>query len=150
MRSSAFLLCLMWLLSGTAILSAQEEAAQDTAGRAATQDTAMQAAALVVEGAVITSNVMDRQPADTLTTVPADAGQVYLWTRVTGAAGEVQINHVWYRGDEEVARIPLRVASSDWRTWSSKKFDPSWTGEWRVEVVGPSGDVLETVSFTVG
>lgn len=148
MRSSAFLLCLIWVLSSAATLSAQEEA-QDTAGRAA-QDTAMQAPALVVESAVITSNVMDRQPADTLTTVGADAGQVYCWTRIMGAAGEVQVTHVWYRGDEEVARIPLRVASPNWRTWSSKKLEPSWTGEWRVEVVGPNSDVLETVSFTVG
>ncbi|MGD8867835.1 MAG: DUF2914 domain-containing protein [Gemmatimonadales bacterium] len=114
------------------------------------QDTAQQTVSLTVAEAVITSNVVERVPTDTLTTVAADAGQVYCWTRITGATGEVEIAHVWYRGDEEVARTPLRVASADWRTWSSKKIEPSWTGDWRVEIVAPDGTVLKTVAFTVG
>lgn len=137
MRLEKVILLLIPLCLGVSNLSAQDQnAAQDTG--------------LAVPEAVITSNVIDRIPSDALTTVAPDAGQVYCWTRITGAAGEVEISHVWYRGDEQVARIPLRVASSDWRTWSAKKIDPSWTGEWRVEIVGPDGTVLETVSFTVG
>ena len=53
-------------------------------------------------------------------------------------------------GDEEMGRIPLRVAGSNWRTWSSKNIEPNWTGVWRVDIVGPDGTVLESVSFTVG
>lgn len=139
---TAIALALVSLCLGVSDLAAQEQGAM--------QDTAQQTADLTVAEAVITSNVVDRVPADTLTTVAADAGQVYCWTRITGATGEVEISHVWYRGDEEVARTPLRVASADWRTWSSKKIDPSWTGDWRVEIVGPDGTVLKTVSFTVG
>lgn len=142
MRATAVLLPLISLGLAVPNVAAQEEAAM--------QDTAQQAVELSVAEAIITSNVVDRLPADTLTAVPADAGQVFCWTRITGATGEVEISHVWYRGEEEVARTSLRVASSNWRTWSSKKIDPSWTGEWRVEVIGPDGARLDTVSFTVG
>jgi hypothetical protein len=139
---TAIALPLLSLCLGVSSLAAQEQGAM--------QDTAQQTVSLTVAEAVITSNVVDRVPTDTLTMVAADAGQVYCWTRITGATGEVEIAHVWYRGDEEVARTPLRVASADWRTWSSKKFEPSWTGDWRVEIVAPDGTVLKTVAFTVG
>lgn len=100
--------------------------------------------------AVLTTDIMDRQPVDNLTSVAADVGLVYMWTRVVGAEGEVEIEHVWYHGDDEMARVPLRVAGSNWRTWSSKNIEPSWTGDWRVDVIGPDGTVLESVRFTCG
>jgi hypothetical protein len=104
---------------------------------------------LAVAEAVIATGLQDLQPADSVTSVAADVGQVYCWTRVTGAEGEVQIEHVWYHGDQEVARVPLRVASADWRTFSSKRIAPEWTGQWRVDVVGPDGTVLDSVGFSV-
>jgi hypothetical protein len=48
-----------------------------------------------------------------------------------------------------MARVSLRVAGPNWRTWSSKTILPEWTGEWRVDVVGPDGTVLRSVDFTV-
>jgi hypothetical protein len=108
------------------------------------------ASGLDVAEAVITSAVVDRQPSDNLTTVAKDVGTVYCWTRITGAEGEIQVEHVWYKDDTEVARVSLRIAGSNWRSWSSKNIDPMWTGNWRVDVVGPDGTVLESVAFTVG
>lgn len=108
------------------------------------------ASGLDVAEAVITSAVVDRQPSDNLTTVAKDVGTVYCWMRITGAEGEIQVEHVWYKDDTEVARVSLRIAGSNWRTWSSKNIDPMWTGNWRVDVVGPDGTVLESVAFTVG
>ncbi len=105
---------------------------------------------LACEEAVLTTGVQDRQPVDEVQSVPADVGRVYLWTRITGAEMETGIEHVWYRGDEEMARVPLTVASTNWRTYSSKNIEPSWTGSWRVDVVAPDGTVLESISFTVG
>ncbi|MGD2152762.1 MAG: DUF2914 domain-containing protein [Gemmatimonadales bacterium] len=105
---------------------------------------------LEVAEAVITTAVADRQPTDTLTTVSKDIGTVFCWMRITGAQGEIQVEHVWYKDDTEVARVPLRVAGSNWRTWSSKNIDPMWTGSWRVDIVGPDGGVLQSLSFTVG
>jgi len=105
---------------------------------------------LTVSEAVVTTAVEDRSPVDDLATVSSGIGRVYCWTRISGAEGELEIEHVWYMGDEEMGRIPLHVAGSNWRTWSSKNIEPNWTGVWRVDVVGPDGAVLESVSFTVG
>jgi hypothetical protein len=108
------------------------------------------ASGLAVAEAVVTTSIVDRAAADNVTTVAKDAGKVYCWMRITGAEGEIQVEHVWYKDDTEVARVPLRVASDNWRTWSSKNIDPMWTGSWRVDIVGPDGSVLASVSFTVG
>jgi hypothetical protein len=106
--------------------------------------------ALEVTDIVITDQVMDREPGEHMTAVPSSVGKVYCWMRVTGAEGETIIEHVWYKGDVEMARVPLTVAGSNWRTWSSKNIEEIWTGDWRVDVVGPDGEVLRSVSFTVG
>ncbi len=108
------------------------------------------AAQLDVAESAIATQIADRQPVDNVTTVPADVGTVYCWTRVVGAESDVEVVHVWYHGDMEMARVPLRVGSSSWRTWSSKKIEPSWTGQWRVDVEAPDGTVLESMSFSVG
>jgi hypothetical protein len=116
---------------------------------AAKEDPPPQDTQLTVAEAVITTAIMDRQPTDNATNVSSSVGQVYCWTRIAGAEGEIEVYHVWYWGDQEMARVPLRVAGTNWRTWSSKRIEPSWTGDWRVDVVGPDGTVLDSVSFTV-
>ena len=123
---------------GFAAQAGQDAAAADRAG------------GVSVAGAVVTTSVEDHMPVDTLSTVPADVGRAFLWTRITGAADSTTVVHVWYRGEEEEARVDLPVHGSDWRTYSTKRILPSWTGPWRVEVRDVDGQVLETVSFTVG
>ena len=110
---------------------------------------AQQQAGLNVPEMVITSQVTDRQPTDSLTRVDSEIGTLYCWTRITGADGEVTLDHVWYKGDVEMARVPLHVAGSNWRTWSSKNIEKIWTGDWRVDVVTQDGTVLKSVSFSV-
>lgn len=133
MRRNVAPLSLALLLALAAAVGAQQ---QMTAG-------------LEVAEAVITTAVVDRQPADNVTAVAKDVGTIFCWMRVTGAEGEIQVDHVWYKDDTEVARVRLRVAGTNWRTWSSKNIDPMWTGSWRVDIVGPDGAVLQSVSFTV-
>ena len=116
----------------------------------AQQQQATQEAGLACAEAVLTTGVQDRAPVDNVTTVAADVGRVFLFTRITGAEGAIQVEHVWYKGDVEMGRVPLNVAGTNWRTWSSKNIEQIWTGDWRVDVVGPDGAVLESVSFTVG
>ena len=107
------------------------------------------AAALTVEAKVCTA-VQDRLPVGEATTFAANVGQVYLWTKITGAAGEITIKHVWVHNGKEVATVDLPVTPAAYRTWSAKKVDPSWTGQWEVRVIGPDGATLTTVPFTVG
>lgn len=118
-------------------------------GFAQEEEAQQQLPTLNVESLIITSDVQDRMPVDTLTEVSGQGDVVYCWTHITGADMETTIQHVWYRDDEEMARIELRVASADWRTWSSKSIQPLYAGEWRVEVLGPSGTLLDSVTFQV-
>ena len=107
------------------------------------------AAAVSVE-AMLARSVVDRVPQDTGTAFPADVAELVLWTRVTGAAAESAIHHVWLHGDQEVADIELRVGGSPWRTWSRKTIPADWTGAWHVEVRDAAGAVLKRIDFTIG
>ncbi len=80
---------------------------------------------------------------------PAATEQLWCRTRITGAAEPTTIAHVWYHDDKTVARVELTVGSADWRTVSSKRLLPSWTGPWEVKVLDAAGNVLGSARFTV-
>ncbi len=104
---------------------------------------------LTVDEVVICKNVQDRQPvgADTSFTVPVE--NLYCYSVISGATDTTKVTHVWYFGDEEKARVDLAVKAKKWRTWSSKKIMDNWTGHWRVEVLGPNGNLLARKDFVV-
>ena len=106
-------------------------------------------AAVTVE-AVLARSVVDRVPQDTGAAFPADVAELVLWTRITGAAAESVLHHVWLHGDQQVADIELRVGGSPWRTWSRKTIPADWTGAWHVEVRDAAGAVLKRIDFTIG
>jgi hypothetical protein len=102
----------------------------------------------VAEG-VVTTAVVERQPVDSLTSVSPQVGQVYCYTRIAGAAEGAEVTHVWSWQGREMARVALPVRSNDWRTWSSKRILPQWTGEWTVAVLDETGVELTAVVFSV-
>ena len=107
------------------------------------------AADLQVEDAVVSTDVVDRQPVDSAVSFPASTGRLYCFTRVVGAQDPTQVVHVWYYGEEERARVTLAVNGSNWRTYSSKLIQTHEIGAWRVEVLDAEGNSLETVQFEV-
>lgn len=107
------------------------------------------AGAIEVAEAVITTNIVDRVPVDALESYSATVGQLYCFTRIVGAEADTSVTHVWYYGDQEMARVTLPVRSSYWRTWSSKNILPEWTGAWRVEILDEDGALIETAAFTL-
>jgi hypothetical protein len=109
---------------------------------------ALSAAMEVAEG-VITTEVRDRVPVDAVQTYSASVGKLYCFTRITGAAIDTTITHVWYRAGEEMARVELPVRSSNWRTWSSKNILPEHTGEWKVDILDAEGNILVTIPFVL-
>jgi hypothetical protein len=104
--------------------------------------------AVTVE-AVLARSVVDRAPQDTGVAFPTEVGELVLWTRVTGGAGQT-LNHVWFYSDTEVANVPLTIGGSPWRTWSRKTIPVEATGAWRVEIRDAAGTVLKQLDFTVG
>jgi len=112
----------------------------------ATPTAAQEMQEITVEGA-IAADVVDMEPVDPGTTFSADVGTLWCWTKVTGAAGTT-VEHVWSFGEYEWV-VALELGGSPWRTYSSKKIVPEWTGDWTVTVRTMDGQVLEELTFTV-
>ncbi len=87
--------------------------------------------------------------ADEGTTFAAGVEVVWCRTRINGATEPTTVTHVWYRDGKTVARVDLNITSPSYRTVSSKKLQPDWTGRWEVKVLDSAGTVLRSESFTV-
>jgi len=94
-------------------------------------------------------DLVNKAPVGAAVTFSADLGQVICFTRIKGAKEPAEITHVWYYDGKTMAKVPLHIGSSNWRTYSSKKLLPSWTGQWEVRILDESGAVLATAEFTV-
>lgn len=110
---------------------------------------AQEKAPIDVAMAAICTNVVDREPVGMGTSFDALTGRLYCFTKVIGASSPTDITHVWYFGDIERAEINLAVKSASWRTYSSKKIQSHEVGDWHVDVIGPDGQVLQTVEFKI-
>ena len=100
-----------------------------------------------VTRAVFTSAVTDREPTDTITSLSNDATTIMFFTELQGLQGQT-VTHRWEHGDKVMAEIKFDVGSARWRVFSSKRLDPSWTGEWKVSVIDGSGGTLGASTFT--
>ncbi len=111
--------------------------------------TAGDAWGLRAENVVIGRAVEARDPVGVGTVFDGDVGQLVCHSLILGAEGETTIHHVWYWNAEKMADVPLTIRSPRFRTYSSKKILPHWTGPWRVEVVSSDGELLEMTEFVV-
>lgn len=108
-----------------------------------------QAENLKVADGTITSAIENQLPVDRIESYHADFGKLYCFTRIVGAEEDTEVTHVWYYQDAELARVTLPVKSSDWRTYSSKRFLPQWVGQWRVVILDGDGNEIATVPFSL-
>jgi hypothetical protein len=100
-----------------------------------------------VARAGFTTQVVDREPQDSVASLSNLATEILFFTELQGLEGHT-VSHVWERGGTEMARVPFSVGGPRWRVFSSKNLDPSWLGEWTVKVVDEQGRVLESESFS--
>jgi len=98
---------------------------------------------------VVTTSVVDREPANDLDKVPASDTKVLFFTELRGMAGQT-IKHRWMHNGETMAEVSFNVGGPRWRVWSSKSMIPDWQGEWTVQVVDGSDQVLTEKSFSYG
>jgi hypothetical protein len=82
-------------------------------------------------------------------TFPAGTDRIYCRMHMVGAQAPTTVTHAWYLEGKTMAQVELKVGSSNWRTWSSKRLLSTWTGFWEVKVLDPAGKVLATSSFTI-
>lgn len=104
---------------------------------------------LVVNEIQMSASVEDRLPRGAASSFSPGIERVYCFTKLKNSGESSKVIHVWYYKDKEMARVELAVRAATWRTWSSKRILPSWTGEWRVDVVSPVGNVLSSISFEI-
>ncbi|MGH0033961.1 MAG: DUF2914 domain-containing protein [Myxococcota bacterium] len=101
-----------------------------------------------VTRALFTAEVVDREPGDALSHVPADIGAVFFFTELTDLAGHTVV-HRWEWNGQLMAEVSFEVRGPRWRVWSTKRLLPEWLGDWQVTVVDGGGAVLATRSLTV-
>jgi|GEM_PF-470553 len=95
------------------------------------------------------AGIEERMPVGAAESFTPDVENVYLWCKVTGATDSTSIKVAWSHGDMEMATVELPVKSAFWRTWSSKRILPEWTGDWTVRVLDAAGNGLKELTFTI-
>jgi len=88
-----------------------------------------------------TTAIDNREPVDTVSQLPADNGKVYFFTELRDMAGQ-KARHRWEHNGEVMAEVEFDVKGPRWRVWSSKNFQPQWTGEWKVSVINAADEVI--------
>ncbi|MFH1985194.1 MAG: DUF2914 domain-containing protein [Pseudomonadota bacterium] len=95
------------------------------------------------------TGVENREPVGVTDTFTADIGIVSAFLEARDIPAETTVSFVWFHGDEEVARVPVKIGQSGrWRTHSSKKLGGR-IGAWKVEIQDAQNALLGTAAFTV-
>lgn len=97
----------------------------------------------------IASNVENREPVGIAATFPATQERVYCFLEFKDVTAETSVNVVWTLGMNEMGKVPLTVKPfSKYRTWAYKTIG-GLKGEWKVDVVDASGNVLKSATFKI-
>ena len=127
----------------------EEDAEEILEEPVAIEEAAEETPSAQVAQMAICRSVENREPLGAAESFDASVGKLYCFTNIVGAQTPIEITHAWYFGDTERAMVSLLVRSPNWRTYSSKNIMPQEVGQWRVDVIGPEGEVLKTQTFTV-
>lgn len=102
-----------------------------------------------VARAQFTTAINDREPADAVTSLGNDQTRIYYFTELKGFEGQ-KVTHRWEHDGKVMHEQAFDVSAPRYRTYTSKTFDPSWTGEWKVSVIDGSGATVSasTLSYT--
>ncbi len=99
-----------------------------------------------VQRSSFTTAVVNREPVDTLRTVPNSVHTVYYFTELRGLSGQTVIHRWEYKGTV-MAAVHFKVRGPRWRVWSSKNIRPDQTGQWKVFVINGSGQAIAEDAF---
>ncbi len=100
-----------------------------------------------VKRAQFCTAVVEREPADDITTLAAPAASVAFFTELIGMAGKT-VTHKWSHDGQAMGDVAISVGADRWRCYSTKTLAPTSTGTWTVEVVDDAGTKLVEKSFT--
>ncbi len=104
---------------------------------------------LKIERIACGTAVEDRELLNEADSFSPETERIYCWSLITGCEEPTTVEHVWYYGGVEKARVALEVKYPRMRTWSYKTMIPEWVGDWKVELVDTEGNVLAMTEFKV-
>lgn len=143
---------LIILLLGTNAF-AEDATATESTMTPTSAATASKAKPIVRSGSVVraifTSQIVDREPVDTLDTIGPDLQRVFFFTDLRNLQGQI-ITHRWEHNGQVMAEVKFKVGGPRWRVYSSKNMLPEWVGSWTVVVTDESGQPLNTSRFEYG
>ena len=98
---------------------------------------------------VIAGSIDDKEPVGIVNAFASSTEKVYCFLEAGNIKEDTTVSFVWYLEETEKARVELPLRQSKrWRTYSSKKLG-GLKGEWKVELQGADGSVLQVVEFSV-
>ncbi len=124
---------LLWAIFLPQLCFAQEEAPME----------------LKVSESAIAASIEGLTPEGISDTFPSSVSKVYAFSKIIGSKEETSIKHLWFYEDKLMAEVTLPIRSVSWRTYSSKRILPEWTGQWRVEITSEDGLSLKTLHFNI-
>jgi hypothetical protein len=97
--------------------------------------------------AVFTTAVVDGNATDYRSEINSSVSKVFFVTVLDSLAGQT-VTHRWKYKGKVMATAKFDVKRDREKVWSSNAMKPEWTGEWRVEVVNGSGQIVDSRSFS--
>lgn len=135
------------VLTAIALLAVTAFAQTDTTTTSAPAPAAAATTTGEVKRAQFCTAVVEREPADDITTLAAPAGSVSFFTELIGMAGKT-VTHKWSHDGQAMGDVAISVGADRWRCYSTKTLAATMTGTWMVEVVDDAGTKLAEKSFT--
>jgi hypothetical protein len=124
-----------------------QDAGEGTDTAASTPATSMESVSSEhVARALFTSEVQNREPTDTITSLSNDKTKIYFYSELIGLGGQT-VTHRWEYQGKTMGEVKFNVGGPRWRVWSSKTLLPQWTGEWRVSIIDGAGNKVGEGTF---
>jgi len=101
------------------------------------------------EKIAICTSVENMQPIGVDSVFTTNVGHLYCFTKLASPMDMSKVSHVWFYQDKQMSKIDLTMNTKTFRTWSSKTILSDWKGDWRVEIQGPTGNVIKSISFKI-
>lgn len=106
------------------------------------------ASSLTISRMDIASSVDNRQPVGIAATFPASQEKVFCYVELKDVPKDTTITFAWTYGNDTDKVTQQIKKSSRWRTWGNKSL-AGRIGDWKVDVLDESGEVLQSAAFKV-
>ncbi|RMA97830.1 DUF2914 domain-containing protein [Hydrogenothermus marinus] len=95
------------------------------------------------------TKIENREPINIYDEFPKDIKKIYCWTKIKAYQIPTFVIHEWYYNNRLMASVKLPITYYIFRTWSSKRILPIWTGKWKVIVKDERGNIIAEKEFFI-